>query len=129
MEKLYALTRQFIKFGIVGVSNTAISLAIYYIFIFIDKDLYLAGNCIGFVVSVLNSYYWNNKYVFKNRNGSHIKAICRMFMSYGVSFVIGTILLIIFVKVLLIPEEIAPIPIMIISVPINFILNKYWTFK
>ena len=32
---------QLIKFGIVGVSNTAISLIVYYIFIWINQQLYL----------------------------------------------------------------------------------------
>lgn len=110
-------------------SNTAIGLIIYYIFVFINPALYLEGNTVGFIVSVLNSYYWNNKYVFKDENRNHFRAIVKLYMSYGVSFVICTLLLIIMVKVLMIPEEIAPFPNLIISVPLNFVLNKYWAFK
>ena len=57
---------QFIKFGIVGVSNTAISLAIYYIIYWINPKWYMIGNVAGWVISVANAFFWNNKYVFKS---------------------------------------------------------------
>ena len=34
-EEFLALLAQFIKFGLVGVSNTAVSMAVYYIFLWI----------------------------------------------------------------------------------------------
>ena len=48
---------QFIKFGLVGISNTAISLAVYYIFLWINHSLYLVGSIVGFIVSVANSFF------------------------------------------------------------------------
>jgi len=129
VDKIFDLSRQFIKFGIVGVSNTIISLAIYYIFIFINKDFYLIGNIAGFVISVLNSYYWNNRFVFVDENRNHIKALIKTYLSYGATFVLGTVLLIIMVEFLTISEAIAPLILLMITVPLNFILNKYWAFK
>jgi len=129
MEKLLTIANQFIKFGIVGISNTFIGLLIYYIFVFINKDLYIVGNIVGFIVSVLNSYYWNNKYVFTAENRNHIKALSRTYLSYGTTFILGTFLLIIMVQVMNISEVIAPLLGLIITVPLNFILNKNWAFK
>ena len=40
-EEFVALLAQFIKFGLVGVSNTAVSMAVYYIFLWISPDLYM----------------------------------------------------------------------------------------
>ena len=40
-EEFLALLAQFIKFGLVGVSNTAVSMAVYYIFLWIDPGLYM----------------------------------------------------------------------------------------
>ena len=54
---------QFVKFGIVGVSNTAISLCVYEICIHLGLH-YVLSNGIGLVVSVINAYYWNNRCVF-----------------------------------------------------------------
>ena len=56
---------QFIKFGIVGLSNTAIGLGTYYLFLFLDFH-YMIANILSWVISVFNAFYWNNRYVFKN---------------------------------------------------------------
>ncbi len=126
--KILPLAKQFIKFGIVGISNTLISLSIYYIFVFISLKLYLVGNTVGFVVSVLNSYYWNNKYVFKAKERDHIKAIGKTYLSYTITFLLSTVLLFIMIELLGIQETIAPIINLSITVPLNFLLNKYWVF-
>ena len=51
---------QFVKFGIVGVSNTAISLIVYYIIYWINPEWYMIGNVAGWVISVANAFFWNN---------------------------------------------------------------------
>src|SRR5665648_301742 len=98
-EDFYTFVKQFAKFGVVGLSNTAISLGIYYAFIVINPVLYIVGNTVGFVVSVLNAYYWNNKYVFQKGEQAHLKTILKTFMAYGSTFVLGTILLFVMVEI------------------------------
>lgn len=119
---------QFIKFGIVGVSNTLISLLIYYILVYFKVN-YIIANTIGFIVSVLNAYYWNNKYVFCKSEKSNLKPLIKTFASYGVTFMLSTVLLIIMVNYLNISEMIAPILNLIVTIPLNFLLNKFWAFK
>lgn len=128
-QDLWNILKQFIKFGMVGVSNTVISLAIYYVFVFISKDLYIVGNTVGFFVSVLNSYYWNNKYVFKKTEAGNTKPLIRTFISYGSTFLLGTALLFVMVHYLNISEMIAPLINLLVTIPINFLLNKFWAFK
>ena len=141
MEKLLALLRsinrdnwktvliQFIKFGIIGVSNTLISTAVYYLFIWINTDLYFAGNVVGWIVSVFNSFYWNNRFVFKTSEFSWWKKLFRTYLAYGGSFVVGSLLLVLQVRVLCISEWLAPWINMVITIPLNFLLNKFWAFK
>lgn len=129
MNRILPLAKQFIQFGIVGISNTLISLSIYYLFILINMNWYLIGNTVGFVVSVANSYYWNNKYVFKAAKRNHMKALFRTYMSYGVTFLLGTILLFVMVQFLGILETIAPIINLLITVPANFVLHQFWVFS
>lgn len=124
-----SFAEQFVKFGIVGISNTLISLLIYYIFIFINMDLYIIGSIVGFFVSVLNSYYWNNRYVFKAEERNHVKTIFKTYVSYGISAVLSIVLLVFLVEVCNISEIIAPIINLAITVPLNFLMNKYWAFK
>ena len=141
MGKLLALLRsinrdnwktvliQFIKFGIIGVSNTLISTAVYYLFIWSNTDLYFAGNGVGWIVSVFNRFYWNNRFVFKNSEFSWWKKLFRTYLAYGGSFVVGSLLLVLQVRVLGISEWLAPWINMVITIPLNFLLNKFWAFK
>ena len=111
-------------------SNTAISLGIYYLFIFINKDLYLLGSLVGFFVSVLNSFYWNNKYVFKTQGQSGwIHRLIKTYLSYGGTTLLSTLLLYLEVEKIRVNETIAPIINLIITVPLNYIVNKIWAFK
>ena len=66
--KLSSLLPQFIKFGVVGILNNAISLAVYYLVVFLNPGFYLVGNALGFLVSTLNAYLLNSRFVFKGEN-------------------------------------------------------------
>lgn len=123
---------QFIKFGIVGISNTILGLSIYYLFIWINKDLYQVGNVVGWLISVAWSCYWNNKFVFtQGKNGWKLllKRLGKSYISYGVSLLLSIILLYIQIETLKWSERIAPLVNLLITIPLNFIMNKFWTFR
>lgn len=123
------LIKQFLKFGIVGLSNTFISLAVYYVLVYFGCH-YIIANACGFILSVINAFYWNNKYVFTNKQETSLaKAFLKVFMSYGGSFLLSTLLITIFVEVFHISEWLAPILRLVVTVPINFVVNKVWAFK
>ena len=123
---------QFVKFGIVGVSNTLIFLAIYYIFLYINERLYLAGNIVGWVVSVVNAFFWNNNFVFSSENSSRKSTMVKLgktYLSYGATFLISTTLIYVEVDVLNWPAALCPVLNLLITIPANFLLNKLWTFR
>lgn len=119
---------QFVKFCLVGVFNTTISLVTYYIFIAINKDMYILGNAVGFVVSVLNAYFWNSRFVFKKQEEKG-RTVVKTFLAYGTNLVLGSVLLYLFIDVLHISEFIAPLIGLLITIPLNFLLNKFWVMK
>ncbi len=122
---------QFIKFGIVGVSNTLVSLIIYYVFIFFGAH-YIIANTAGFILGTLNAYFWNNKFVFKQEQTekrSHAKTGMKVFIAYGITYLLSTVLLILWVDVLGISLGIAPILNVCVTTPLNFIMNKLWAFN
>lgn len=122
---------QFLKFGIVGLSNTFVSLAVYYVFLWVNQKLYLVGNVVGWVVSVANAYYWNNKYVFGDGQKGFrqtLKKLSKTYLSYGVTFVLSTLLLYIEIDILSWSSIISPFVNLIITIPLNFLLNKFWAF-
>ena len=120
---------QFIKFGIIGVSNAIVSTAIYYLFIWINTDLYFVGNIAGWIVSVFNSFFWNNIFVFRDSQFQWWKKLLRTYIAYGGSFLIGSLLLVLQVQVIGISAWLAPWINLVIIIPLNFIMNKFWAFK
>lgn len=116
---------QFIKFGLVGVSNTFVSLIVYYLLIYFSVN-YILANIAGFVISVLNAFFWNSKYVFKH---SQKGSLVRTYISYGMTFLLSNLLLYGLVEFMNVSKIVAPVLCLVVTIPLNFILNKYWTFK
>lgn len=125
--KVLPLIKQFLKFGIVGLSNTFISLAIYYTLVYFGLH-YILSNIFAFLISVLNACYWNSKYVF-NKEGIHINRLIKTYLSYGFTFLLSTFLLYLMIDVIGISKYIAPLINLCITVPINFLLSKFWVFR
>ena len=89
---------QFIKFVFVGISNTVISYVAYFILIKIGLH-YIVASVVGFLMSVLNSFYWNNKYVFHSYchdTRSIGKGLVKTFIAYAGSGLVLSNLLLIF---------------------------------
>ena len=131
---------QFVKFGIVGASNTLVGYALYAVCLLLLKKLsiltdvdYIIAQTVSVLLSVLWSFYWNNKFVFtlqENQGRNTIQALLKSYASYSFTgLILNNILLILWVKALGISEFIAPFFSLMISIPINFILNKFWAFK
>ena len=127
MKKHEELFCQFLKFGLVGISNTLLALAIYYAWLFLTES-YMQANFIAWVLSVLNAFYWNNRYVFKNDQVWKM-ALFKTYMSYGLSLLVSMVLLYIQIVKLGVSDTIAPLVTLLVTVPMNFLLNKFWTFR
>lgn len=127
-DKLSKIAKQFVGFGIVGVFNNLISLGVYYLVIYFNTSWYLLGNVLGFLVSTLNAYLMNSRFVFKARKldkGSLAKTYCTYIISLGIS----TLLLYVLVNKLQVDTRLAPIFSLMVTVPFNFILNRFWVYR
>lgn len=137
-ESAVSSLTQFIKFGIVGVSNTVVYYVTNILVLFVMKPVnvswdYFVGNIVAFLLSVLWSFYWNNKYVFTLEEGksrSIGKALLKTYISYGFTgIILNNILSWIWIGGIGISKYIAPIINLVVSVPINFFMNKLWAFR
>ena len=130
---------QFVKFGIVGCSNTVISYAIYTFSLLGLRRAasfrfdYMVAQILAFVISVFWSYIWNSRAVFSVKDGESRpfwRSLAKTYVSYSFTgLFLSGILLWLWVNVFSISEFLAPITNLIITVPLNFFINKYWTFK
>lgn len=129
---------QFIKFCLVGVTNTAVAYFLNIGILFILKDAewrwdYIFANVSSFTLSIFWAFYWNNKYVFKKKTDeirNKWKTLGKTFISYGLTgYILNNILLFLMVDFFLLSKYIAPLIVLIVSVPVNFLMNKLWTFN
>lgn len=127
ITKFFIKYNKFIKFSIVGFSNLFISLAIYYILIFLSIN-YQIANTIGFFIASFNSYILNKLWVFKN-NESKVSDIIKFYVVCLSSWFLSTILLYIWIRKLGISDKIAPIVNLCVTTPLNYLMNKLWVFK
>lgn len=130
---------QFIKFGIVGVSNTLVSYLLNLLCLFLlDKyDVvydYVIANTVAFILSVLWSFFWNERFVFTEKQDSYqsnrLVRLLKMYLSYGFTgIILNNVLSFLWISVLGISKVIAPLINSAVGVPINYVINKKWTFE
>ena len=137
-EETFRFLVQFVKFGIVGVSNTLISYGVNVLVLTLLRPLnlswdYMAANVAAFVAGTLWSFYWNNKYVFKEEEGEKrniFLALLKTYASYAFTgLFLNSVLSYLWVDVLHWSKLIAPIINLLVSVPVNFFMNKLWAFR
>jgi len=139
-DEIFQNFMQFIKFGLVGVTNTVVAYLIYAVSLTLlrkggvfPKYDYVIAQTLGFVLSVPWSFFWNSRLVFKLDEGEKrpwFPALIKTYISYSFSgIVLNNVLLVLWIQVLGISAFIAPIINIFVSVPINFIINKLWAFK
>lgn len=119
---------QLVKFALVGFSNAVVLFLVYNGLLLLNWNYQLAY-AVGFILSVLNAYFWNNRFVFNDKSSSFFKKIIKVYASYIFTYILSAILLYVWTQLVGIPKEIAPIINIVITTPVNFLLNKLWAFR
>lgn len=109
-----------IRFIIVGIIATIIHYSIYLVlnFVFINWVAY----SIGYIISFLCNFILTSKFTFRE------KATIKKGIGFGISHLVNYLthlcLFSVFVKTG-IPEQLAPIPVFAIAIPINFLFVRF----
>lgn len=115
-----------------GLANNLIYYVVYTICLVLNIHYIIAGT-VAFFVSVINAFYFNDKYVFVSKeetNRKWWKTFIKTFLSYaGTGLILNNILLIVWVDIVGLKEIVAPLLNLFITVPLNYIINKFWTFR
>ena len=95
--------------------------------------VYIVGGAVGFIASVINAYYLNSRFVFNERSevpkDRETSKIIKTFVVYGSTFLLSMGLLYIMVEKIGIDEKLAPILNLFVTVPLNFVLIKFWALR
>lgn len=114
------LDQQWVRYVLVGISNTALTYLTYVLMLFLFS--YNISYAISYVSGVFYAYFLNSKFVFKT--SLSIKKFIKFPLVYVVQFLINWIFLFMFVEKLELSQIYAPIIVTIISLPISFVLSK-----
>ncbi len=131
MQTLIGYIKQFISFGLIGGLNTILSLGIYWLVVYLGGH-YLLANATAFAITVLISYVLNNIFTFKGEGKAEwsLRTLFKVYVSYSITgLFLTSILLWVWTDCLGINENIAPIINLFFTIPLNFLLNKFWAYK
>jgi putative flippase GtrA len=121
------LVRQFLKYGVVGASNTVLTFAVYSGLVTAGLH-YLIAIVVGYLVGSLNSYVFNRHWTFRARDIAHTQAGSRFAIVQAAAIGANVLLLYVFVHKL----GIAKIPAQaILTLPVlavTFFVNRWWSF-
>ncbi|CAK7013698.1 MAG: hypothetical protein PARBA_00565 [Parabacteroides sp.] len=121
--------KQAVKYGLVGASNTLITASVIWIMMKLCGFSEVTSNITGYVAGVLNSFIWNKQWTFQSSAGWISSAV-----RFGVVFGICYLLQLGFLMFVLMPYvPIDPYYNQLIAMAfytmINFLMNKFYTFK
>lgn len=149
---------QFVKFGLVGVLNTLVNYVVYAATIAIlGTQYYILGSVLGFIISVFHAYVWQTLVVFKEEETGEKRVwwqvLIKTFVAYSFTgLILNNLLLIFWIDIVHIENimepvvniagnlgivlnnkeaatYLAPFFNMVVSIPLNFVINKYWAYR
>jgi putative flippase GtrA len=119
---------QFVKFGIVGVSNTLLAFAIYTVLLKVFGVWYLGASAIGFVVGAVNGFLLNRRWTFAGHVGDSLTPV-RWGVVQGCGLALNEGLLYLFVDGADIEKLLGQALATIVVTVITFFVNRAWTFR
>lgn len=121
---------KFIKFAIVGAIGTFLNLAILFLFTDIFNVYYLISEIFAFYISVLNNYFLNKVWTFKEKlRNKVVKKYAKYFLINVIALLVNLSILYILVEFFYIWYIIAECFAIISAFLINFLGNILWIFR
>jgi len=119
---------QFVKFGIVGVSNTALTFIVYTLLLKAFGVFYLAASAVGFIVGATNGFLLNRRWTFREHVGDSLTPV-RWAVVQGCGLGIDEGLLFLLVDTGHLDKLLAQALATIVVTVTTFFANRAWTFK
>ena len=119
---------QLLKFGLVGGSGYAVNLAMFALLAGALGVHHIPAAIGAFCVAVVNNFWWNRHWTFGAGDGHAGFQAVRFFAVSLLGLGLNLALLELFVTGLDLPELSAQALAVALTMPVNFIGNKLWTF-
>ena len=118
---------QFIKFSMVGVLNTAVFYAGYFLLLRLGV-FYPVALTVATTVGIANSYVLNRIFTFKSKEKVFSQKI-KFVAVYAIQWLFNLLAVVILVQWMSFSPEIAGLIALVPSVCISFFGHKFWTFR
>ncbi len=119
---------QFLKFGVVGISNTLLAYAIFTLLLKVFGVWYIAASAIGFGAGAVNGFLLNRRWTFKEHQGDSLTPL-RWTTVQSVGLLVNLGLLYLFVNDGGLNKLVGQAFATAIVVVGTFFANRAWTFK
>jgi len=119
---------QFVKFGIVGVSNTLITLVVYTVLLKVFGVWYLAASAIGFAAGATNGFLLNRRWTFSEHVGDAFTPVRWGVVQTG-GLAINEALLYLLVHDAHLDKLLAQVCATAVVTVTTFLVNRAWTFR
>jgi dolichol-phosphate mannosyltransferase len=119
---------QLLKFGLVGGSGYVVNLAVFAVMVGPGGVHHILAALAAFVVAVINNFWWNRHWTFGAGDGHAGFQAARFFTVSLLGLAVNLALLELFVSRVELPELPAQALAVALTLPVNFIGNKLWTF-
>ena len=128
---------QVLLFAVVGFTSAMVNLGIYNLVLWCLRSLgllpgidFLLAQFVGFVVSVAWAFCLNRRYVFCVPGAPWKESLIKVYITYSLTGIgLSSVLSLLWIYVLGIPKEVVTVLNDALCFPVNFLLNKYWSFK
>lgn len=85
---------------------------------------------VGYGLTSIFGLFLNDTWVFKAKDRRQLKTVApRYYLSYGLTFILSLVLTSFWNDFLRLPKPLAPMFALMITVPTNFLLSKFWVFR
>lgn len=132
MIKLIKKYDEIIRYLIIGVLTTIVSISSFYLFNKCIHIYYLISDVLSWIISIIFAFIMNKIFVFKSKNKSKDETIYEFvnFTKYRIlSLLIDMFIMFIFISIFKIDELISKIFVQFVVVVLNYIFSKFFVFK
>lgn len=128
--------KQFLSYAGIGIASTGVEYAFYLAVLFLMGDHPHAiywGVVAGFLSSVFFSFLCNQFWVFRCQKGETRNFFLTLgktyLMYFGTGILLKEALIWLFVEKLSVSQWVAPLILVLLIFPLNFLLSKFWAFQ
>ena len=128
---------QLLLFALVGFSSALVNLGVYNLVLWGLRSLsllpsvdFLVAQFFGFVISVGWAFLLNRRYVFCAPAAPWKESLIKVYITYSITGIgLSSLLSLLWIHVFGLPKEVVTILNDCLCFPVNFLLNKYWSFR